>query len=291
MEDVNFLVSRILFHALGRELVIHDIQFQSGGSINMAVKAKTELGEYFIKWNEIDQKDLFEKEVQGLNFLRDQSSLIIPEVVNFGMIEERSYLVLGFLNETHYQANYQKRLGQGLAELHAHKQSQSGFGTHNYIGKLIQNNEKSDSWLSFFVERRLNVQLGLAIYENRVDSSFIDSFKSFLEKIPDLLPDSQPVLLHGDFWNGNVMSTAQGPAVYDPAVYFGAPEMDLAMSKLFGGFTKEFYDAYLNNATIESDLKESLDIYNLYPLMVHVNLFGADAGYLGRVKRIISRFL
>ena len=105
------------------------------------------------------------------------------------------------------------------------------------------------------------------------------------------MPESKPSLLHGDLWNGNVLMTNKGSAVFDPAVYYGASEMDMAMTRLFGGFSKTFYKAYEANGKLSENFEELVDLYNLYPLMVHVNLFGQDAGYLGTVKKIIERYL
>lgn len=291
MENVHYLVTRFLFHAFGKELAISDIIFQSGGCINMSVKAETDFGSFFIKWNELEQKDLFEKEVSGLKMLKGKSSLIVPEVINYGVVEEKIYLVMGFLEQRVDDSKAQQRLGEGLAELHGYSSKYIGFEESNYIGKLSQNNEYSSSWVKFFKEKRLGVQLGLAIYENRVDQKFVEQFKNFLDLLHHLIPESQPALLHGDLWSGNTLSTVNGPAIFDPAVYFGAAEMDIAMTKLFGGFSDAFYDAYRANGFLNPQFDDLVDIYNLYPLMVHVNLFGADSGYLGTVKKIISRYL
>ena len=291
MENVHHLVSRFLFHAFGKELEIHDITFQSGGCINMSVKVVTDLGAYFIKWNELELKNLFEKEVSGLKVLRGKSSLIVPEVVNYGVVEEKIYLMMEFLEQGADDRKAQERLGEGLAQLHSFSNHKIGFEESNYIGKLLQNNDYHSTWIEFFKEKRLGVQLGLAIYEYRVDQAFVDQFKRFLDIIHHIIPESKPVLLHGDLWSGNTLSTINGPAIFDPAVYYGAAEMDLAMTKLFGGFSDVFYDAYRANSQLNPQFDELADIYNLYPLMVHVNLFGVDSGYLASVKRIISRYL
>ncbi len=291
MENVHDLVSRFLFHAFGKDLEVQNVLFESGGCINMSVKVETDLGSYFIKWNELEQKDLFEREVSGLELLRGKSSLIIPEVISHGVVKEKTYLVMEYLEQVADDPKTQEKLGEGLAELHSHSSEYSGLKESNFIGKLPQNNEFCTNWVDFFKEKRLGVQLGLAIYENRVEQDFVDQFKRFLDALPNIIPDSKPVLLHGDLWNGNTMSTVNGPAVFDPAVYYGAAEMDLAMTKLFGGFSSSFYEGYQANGQLSPDFNELVDVYNLYPLMVHVNLFGADSGYLGSVKRIISRYL
>ena len=291
MEDVQHLVSRFLFHGLGSEHEIHDVSFLSGGCINMSVKATTASGSYFIKWNELELQDLFEKEVDGLETLRDKSSLVVPEVINSGIIEGKIYAILEYLEEDFSYSKAHRKLGEGLAELHSNSNKCFGHHASNYIGKLAQNNDQCSSWVEFYREKRLRVQLGLAMYEDRVDTHFVDDFHRFLDKLGDLIPETEPSLLHGDLWNGNVLYSTKGPVIFDPAVYYGAPEMDLAMTELFGGFSRDFYDAYKSSGLLSDNYDQLVEVYQLYPLMVHVNLFGADSGYLRTVKRIISRYL
>lgn len=200
-------------------------------------------------------------------------------------------MVQEFLERDSEPPAAQHKLGEQLAKLHQIKAQQHGFNEANFIGRLHQNNEPKDSWLAFFVENRLNVQLGLAIYNQEVEERFAEEMKSFFELLPNVLPERPASLLHGDLWSGNVMFTKQGPAIFDPAVYYGAREMDIAMTRLFGGFDHAFYEAYQANYPLSSDFEELVDVYNLYPLMVHVNLFGAHAGYLSKVKQIIKRYL
>lgn len=291
MEDIHYLVSRFLFHGLGKESNLLDVSFLSGGCINMSVKATTDSSNFFIKWNELKLQDLFEKEIDGLETLRGKSSLVIPNVIHSGIIEGKIYAIFEYLEAGLSDGNAQKKLGEGLAELHSNTSRYFGHNTRNYIGKLAQNNDQTTSWIEFYREKRLRVQLGLALYEERVDSQFVDEFNRFLDQLDQLIPESVPRLLHGDLWNGNVLYSNQGPAIFDPAVYYGAPEMDLAMTELFGGFSKDFYDAYKSSGMLVQEYEELVDIYQLYPLMVHVNLFGADSGYLRPVKRIIARYL
>lgn len=292
MEDYSHLLSRMLFQVTGQELSVTNVLMQSGGCINMSVKAVTDQGDFFVKWNELEYADMFEKEARGLRLLGKTDTVKVPEVLGYGQVEEKAFLVLEFLEKGRGYAEYWEDLGEGLAALHLHQQPEYGLDHANYIGKLHQDNGKEASWLTFFKEHRLNHQLGLAIYNGFVDEGFVRDMKTFFTKLPNLLPDSPASLLHGDLWNGNIMSVSTGRAAFfDPAVYYGAREMDLAMTRLFGGFDQRFYEAYHAVYPIPGSFEALVDVYNLYPLMVHVNLFGPNSGYSGSVRRIISRYL
>lgn len=292
MQDIfPDLLSRMLFQALGEELEVQGIQMQSGGDINMAVGVQTAKGNFFVKWNEGDYEQMFETEAAGLQLLHQCESLVVPEVFGTGKVDDKAFLVLEFLENRFEDFVYWEKLGEGLAQLHLIKSQSHGLDHNNYIGSLNQKNDQAKSWVEFFTENRLNVQLGLAIYNEEVEKDFVRDFKRFLAKLPQIMPESDASLLHGDLWSGNAMSTVRGPAIYDPAVYFGAREMDLAMTQLFGGFNQRFYEAYDSNYPLSDDFDSLVEIYNLYPLMVHVNLFGANAGYLGTVWRTIKRYI
>jgi len=285
------LFSRMLFQVLGEELEVDSLQMQSGGDINMAVCVQTAKGDFFIKWNEGDHEEMFETEAKGLQLLRSCEALVVPEVFGTGKVDDSAFLILEFLQPGFEDYSYWEKLGEGLAQLHEIKSHVFGLDHNNYIGRLNQKNDQTKSWVEFFAENRLNAQLGLAIYNNEVERDFVRDFKRFLTKLPQIMPESDASLLHGDLWSGNAMSSINGPAIYDPAVYFGAREMDLAMTQLFGGFNQRFYEAYDAHYPLPDEFDSLVEIYNLYPLMVHVNLFGANAGYLGTVWRTIKRYI
>ncbi|NVK84553.1 MAG: fructosamine kinase family protein [Cytophagia bacterium] len=291
LENYSDMLSRMLFQVLGDELRVEAIQMQSGGDINMAVCAQTNHGDFFIKWNEGQYEEMFETEAKGLSLLKQAALLRIPEVFGTGRVDDKSFLVLEFLERNREGEKHWAKLGEGLAQLHQIKENQHGLSYNNYIGRLHQKNDFKSDWITFFSECRLNAQLGLAIYNQTVPKDFVRDFKRFLTKLPQIMPNSEASLLHGDLWSGNAMSSTRGPAIYDPAVYFGAREMDIAMTQLFGGFDQRFYEAYDANYPLLDDFDALVEIYNLYPLMVHVNLFGANAGYLGSVWRTVKRYI
>jgi fructosamine-3-kinase len=144
---------------------------------------------------------------------------------------------------------------------------------------LLQSNEYTANWIDFFIEKRLKAQAGLAFYNGEIPRSLYDKFNDLYNKLPELLPSEKPALLHGDLWSGNVIVGSNGHvSLIDPAVYYGNREAEIAFTKLFGGFSSAFYDAYNEAFPLEKGFEERIDIYNLYPLLVHVNLFGS--GYI-----------
>ncbi len=179
--------------------------------------------------------------------------------------------------------------GTRLANMHRHTSDVFGLDHPNYIGSLPQSNKTQKSWIDFFVEERLEAQLRLARDAGRVERELGRWFQALYTHLPDLFPEEPPALLHGDLWSGNFMVGTDGrAAIVDPAVYYGHRYMDLGMSKLFGGFAPAFYRAYEDAYPLEKGWREGIEIANLYPLMVHVNLFGG--GYLSSVKTILRKF-
>jgi len=173
--------------------------------------------------------------------------------------------------------------------LHRHTGKQFGLKHDNYIGSLKQYNDQHDRWVDFFREQRLLVQMEMAAGSGLLPGHVKAAFEQLFKRLDDIFPEEPPSLIHGDLWSGNYMVDEKGDAcIIDPAVYYGFREMDIGMSRLFGVFGSEFYDAYNETWPMEPGWRERIEICNLYPLMVHVNLFGA--GYMGSVESILSRY-
>lgn len=281
---------QVLFKSCGKELPVQEVQFLSGGCINNAVRLQTSEGDFFLKWNEQAAEGMFAAEAEGLSMLRENGSLCIPDVLGQGRVEGRDYLLLEYINSRAPAAAYWEELGRSLAQMHGQSREYYGLEHDNFIGRLPQNNQPADSWTEFFTHRRLQVQLGLALYKGLIDARFAERFKKLYAKLPELLPEEPPALLHGDLWSGNVMTGSGGqPCLIDPAVYYGHREAELAFTGLFGGFDSRFYAAYQEVSPLAPGFEERKDIYNIYPLMVHVNMFGTS--YLSGVERTLNRFL
>lgn len=292
-EQFSFFES-ILFLALGQTVDVIETQFLSGGDISTAARIFSSEGVFFVKWNYAGQQstetiDMFEAEARGLDLLRQTDALHVPHVIGYGQHLDKSYLILDYIDSGQPNQNYWETLGQSLAVLHSHTQPTFGLNFPNYIGSLHQTNTPTPSGIDFFFEHRLLPQAGMAFYKGLLSKTAYDALFRLRDRLPDLIPNERPALLHGDLWSGNVLTTEQGePALIDPAVYYGFREADLAHTHLFGGFDPRFYEAYDEAFPLHDGFAERVSIYNLYPLLVHVNLFGS--GYVSGVERVLKRF-
>lgn len=292
-------IAAFLSEKQGKTVVVENTHTVGGGCINEAVRLQTSAGDYFVKWNgaprfagmPASRQGWFEAEVEGLELLRSAGEIEVPEVLLCGGDDDRAFLLLQFIHPGKRENNFFHDFGRRLAKLHRHSAAKFGLIFDNYIGSLPQSNAQHSTWPDFFIAQRLvpqiklaNAQIGKQAME-QVNLSTNELFK----QLPSLFPTEPPSLLHGDLWSGNFMTGTKGTAcIFDPAVYYGHREMDIAMTKLFGGFDASFYEGYNEEYPLEKGWEERADICNLYPLLVHVNLFGGS--YLQDVKRILARF-
>lgn len=269
---------------------VRSFQHCSGGCINNGGRIDTACGVFFIKWNSATRfPNMFSKEKAGLELLLNTESLTIPQVVHVYEGSDYSCLVLEYLESGHRKSNYWEELGRGLALLHSKSATHFGLDHGNYIGSLKQSNTQHENWIDFFIHQRIAPQLELALSNGAMTERNVKEMEQLYKKFPHLLVSEKPALIHGDLWSGNIMTDSSGdPALIDPAVSFAHREMDIAMTQLFGSLPKQFYDAYNEAKPLEPGWQNRLDIYNLYPLLVHVNLFGG--GYLSQVMQIINHY-
>jgi fructosamine-3-kinase len=244
----------------------------SGGCIHDCYEVTVGGKQRFLKANESRYADAFAAEADGLAALRG-AGLRAPEPVAHGVAGEHAYLLLEYL-DLKGKGDF-AALGRMLATAHRKPGPRFGWARDNYIGSTPQLNGWCDDWAEFWRERRLRPQIELA-RRNGFDVPPVDPGPVLQNHEP------QPSLLHGDLWSGNAGFTAQGPVVFDPAVYYGDREADLAMTELFGGFPREFYGAYNEVFPLPAGYEKRKHLYNLYHLLNHLNLFGG--GYLGQVK-------
>lgn len=261
-----------------------------GGSINDTYRISTSHGNFFVKKNSATSfPEMFQKEVKGINLLGEAKELHVPKVISIDEGGGDSFLILDFIDSGPKTSSFWRVFGEQLAKLHQHSNGIFGLDHDNYIGSLYQRNNQHDNWNDFFRDERLEFQLKMARDSGIIGSDISNAFNRFYKEIDDLFPVEPPALLHGDLWGGNFMVNKNGmPVIIDPAVYYGHREMDLAMTQLFGGFDNEFYQSYNRHFPLELGWEERLNYCNLYPLMVHVNLFGGS--YIQSVKAIINRF-
>ena len=269
---------------------ILEFAFAGGGCINHGGKLTTSSGSFFLKWN--DDKNfpgMFEAEAKGLQLLHQQNAIRIPNVIGHGKNGPHQFLVLEFIEQKSRSKNYWEQLGQRLASLHRCSSELFGLDHANYIGSLRQYNHTNSNWINFFIEQRLDVQVNLAINNGAAPAGWAKKFEALYLKLPSLITIEKPSLIHGDLWSGNLITDDHGePCLIDPAVYYGNREADLAMTRLFGGFSGEFYSAYEDAFPLPRGTEKRIDLYNLYPLLVHVNLFGGS--YMHSVEGILRAF-
>ncbi len=260
-----------------------------GGCINHAAKLTTGIGSYFIKWNSLEEADLFKKEAKDLSLLREKAEVKIPEVLSHGQEGDKAYLLLEWIDTGYTSNDFWEIFGQKLARMHKCHSADFGLNYNNHIGKLKQSNKQHKSWSDFFISERLEPQLKLASNNRLIDSETLSSFNLLFKELENLIPQEQPSLIHGDLWSGNfLVDQANEPVLIDPAVHFGHRETELSFTHLFGGFDSKFYQAYDEEFPLEPGFEDRIDIHNLYPLLVHVNLFGSS--YLSGIKQTLKRF-
>lgn len=258
----------------------------SGGDINDTYRLAMTDRDYFIKVNSYDKLDMFEKEAAGLELLAKTHSFVVPEVYHTGIFERHSFLLMSYI-ESLYQTENPEDFAKSLTKLHQTTQQQYGLSYDNYIGRLPQKNGFKNNWIDFYIENRLQFQIHLA--GKMIPSKILHQFDQLYQKLPELIWVDRPALLHGDLWSGNYFYNLQGRAViFDPAVYYGHREVDLAMMQLFGGFSHKIYERYQALLPMETGWQQRLKIYQLYPLLVHINLFGVS--YLSSIRQILNYF-
>jgi protein-ribulosamine 3-kinase len=257
----------------------------SGGCINHGGKIVTSARHFFLKWNDSQKyPGMFRAEAQGLQLLAAQKCVHVPSVVMHDAISKYQFIVMDFVLQLPPAKTFWEDLGFGLATLHRVTSNTFGLDHDNYIGSLPQINSAKESWSLFFIQQRLVPQLNLL----HPDVGIRRKFDSLFAKIDNIFPKEQPALMHGDLWSGNLIRDQHGlPCLIDPAVYFGHREMELAFTKLFGGFDSRFYDAYKEVFPLVPGYEEREDVCNLYPLLVHANLFGGH--YLLEIEDILRR--
>jgi len=261
-----------------------------GGSINSAFRIEKEKENYFLKTNDAKLfPGMFEAETKGLRLLRKAFEQGVPEVTETGIAGEEQYLLMEYIPSAAPGIAACYNFGRALAKMHRNTTDYFGLDHDNYIGSLPQRNKTHHKWTDFFISERISPLIKTAIDSGAMMPDLTGGFNKLFSRIDELFPAEPPALLHGDLWSGNYKFGKGGEAwIFDPAVYFGHRETDIAMTKLFGGFAADFYSGYDEEYPLEKGWEKRMDIFNLYPLLVHVNLFGGH--YIYDVERIVKRF-
>jgi protein-ribulosamine 3-kinase len=290
-ESVRTMVTQQLADSGLGDVRMIEFSFSHGGCINHGGRLSTSQGDFFLKWNDASAfPGMFSAEARGIELLASTETVEVPVVQGTSEDRHYQYLLLEFVKEGSRGPSYWSMLGEQLAHLHMMSAEHFGLDHDNYIGSLPQINSRSESWVDFFVQARLEP------LARRLDQSGSGSnlpsrkLEKLYARLPQEIPEESPALLHGDLWSGNLMINPSGmPALIDPAVYYGHREMDLAFTTLFGRFDSRFYEAYEAVHPLQPGYEDRFDLHNLYPLLVHANLFGGH--YVQQVFAILDRFL
>ena len=277
--------------ALGQR--VSGVSRVSGGDINEAFELRLADGQsVFLKSNARAPLEMFAREARGLEFLRAAGALRIPQVLAVSAeTEQPSFLLLEFVRSAAPRAGFDEELGRGLAALHRFGAPSFGGPEPNFIGRLPQPNRAHQTWSEFYRAERLEAQLRAAVEARRAPAALSRDFERLFARLPDLVGATEPpARLHGDLWGGNLHIDEQGaPCLIDPAVYGGHREVDLAMMQLFGGFNARVFSAYAEAFPLSPGHAERVALYQLYPLLVHLNLFGGS--YLSAVQDALAPYL
>ncbi len=288
--NIPGIVASAIGDATHRPFDLRSASPVGGGDINEAHRLEGNDGSrYFLKLNHARYHAMFAAEAAGLDAVAATNTLRVPHPVTHGIADNQSYLVLEHLElRSHGNA---KLLGKQLAALHRCSSGQFGFAQDNFIGTTPQPNAREDSWINFWREQRLGYQLQLA-----AENGYGRQLQVLGEKLLGALPaffegyTPQPSLLHGDLWGGNHAFLSDGtPVIFDPAAYYGDRECDLAMTELFGGYPADFYAAYRAAWPLDAGYATRRDLYNLYHIINHANLFGG--GYAPQAEGMMRKLL
>lgn len=263
----------------------------SGGSINSCYKLRAGKQCFFLKINDSRKyPEMFLKEAEGLKTIRSTNAINVPAVIAQGTAGIEQYLILNWVEEKTGSRQAWEKLGENLAKMHQVSSHSFGLGYGNYMGSLGQSNKRHKSWASFFINERLIPQVQMATKKHLLDSTLTDKFNLLYDMLPELFSEEAPSLIHGDLWSGNYIITEGGePVLIDPAISFGHREFDIAMTTLFGGFNQSFYDSYNNAFPLQKGWEKRLPLWNLYPLLIHLNLFGSS--YLSPIKSSLAKYI
>ncbi|GAL67579.1 fructosamine kinase family protein [Jejuia pallidilutea] len=262
----------------------------SGGDISKAYNIETISNTYFLKLNTTaDALKMFQLEAKGLRLIEKTKTIKTPKVLACDIFEGAAFLLLEFIESKVPSDKDFENLGHQLANLHQCTSENFGLDEDNFIGRLPQSNTKHKSWVDFYTFERLLPQLQLAQQKHLLSKKECPVAEHITTKLQSYFEDIKPSLLHGDLWSGNYLISKNGePYLIDPAVYYGHNDVDIAMSKLFGGFNSSFYEAYQCKFHINTNTKDRVALYQLYYLLVHLNMFGNS--YYGSVSKILKTY-
>ncbi|MDX1694770.1 MAG: fructosamine kinase family protein [Ketobacteraceae bacterium] len=287
----DFIRSRVVEFCGGHYEKLQ-LQRSGLGCINETWQAHGEgLEPLFIKVGAASAADMYEQEIKGLKLLEQAQRFRVPKAHFVAANDNVACLVMEFIDLGPVRGGSEKAVGEALAELHSFTNDQFGLAEDNYIGRSPQVNGFADNWWAFFCERRLTVQMEMA-KDNNMRDQLVDRIQRLIDTVPAAFGEHAPAasLLHGDLWSGNMSVDENGkPAIYDPAVYYGDAETDIAMSKMFQSLGDRVYEVYHSHHPRREGMETRRNLYDLYHWLNHFNLFGVT--YLGQVEQCVDAVL
>jgi len=284
-EIIELIQSRLSLTITGTKPV-------SGGDINAVYCLQTGTGgKLLLKLNSARRfPNMFKYEQEGLLAIANSNTIKAPSTILQEEFGNDSFLLMEWIDSMRPTPASLHNLGTQLARMHQNSSSTFGWDTPNYIGSLPQSNNRHTTWATFFIQERLQPMVKLAFDNGRLTVKDLNNFEVLENRLPQLFDEGTPSLLHGDLWSGNyLIDTDEQPCLIDPAIYYGHREMDIALTTLFGGFGPSFYEAYQQSFPLNKGWEQRMDLWNLYPLLVHVNLFGG--GYMQQTRNNLSKYL
>jgi len=285
----------VLHHAIDIEsrlgIKINKTSRVSGGNINRVYCLESVHEKYLLKVNDRQQfPNMFKREQQGLLTIALTKTIAAPEVIVQGETGSESYLLIEWIPVGKITPKASFALGEQLAAMHLHSAEKFGLDHDNYMGSLSQSNKLHRTWARFFIDERLRPMVEMALSNGELNSIDAQQFGQLYQRLPNLFQEESPALIHGDLWSGNYLISDKGrPYLIDPAISYGNREFDIAMTMLFGGFDRAFYEAYDATYPLQTGWQQRINLWNLYPLLVHLNLFGG--GYLAQTRACLRQFL
>lgn len=284
-------MNEILERLKALNLGIEHIFPVKGGDINDTYRIESYQEKYFLKLNTAQNfPQLFVKEAQGLETIAQTGLFKVPTVIKYGETDNNfQYLILEWLEKGVPNLDDWQKLGQQLALYHQHTNDQFGWDVDNYIAIILQPNQWKNTWEEFYTNNRILPMIKLLADKKLITTKEVKAAEVLCKELSTIFPTEKPALLHGDFWNGNLLPMADGDiALIDPAVYYGHREMDLAIADLFGGFDDAFFAAYNEINPLEPGFDERKSIAQLFPLLIHAFLF--QGYYIKDVKAILKKY-
>lgn len=285
------VIGKAIRVATGEDFSVRKCRAIGGGCINSTYSVEDGAHRFFVKVNRMSGLAMFEAEADGLREIAGTGVIRVPDPVCTGTAADSAFLVLEYIDFSSGRKGRAENLGRQLADMHRVSATQYGWRRDNTIGSTPQINTPADNWPEFWRDRRLGRQLALAA-SNGYGGALQRKGERLLVRLDGFFTGYAPLpsLLHGDLWGGNYAYAATGePVIFDPAVYYGDRETDLAMTELFGGFPAAFHAAYREAFPLDSGYPTRKSLYNLYHILNHLNMFGE--GYLGQAEGMIEKLL